>query len=218
MQQYKTKVEIIYDLLIEAISNGRYKQGDRMVISTIAKEYSTSEIPVREAIRRLESEGYVTVVPNHGPVVTGFSKDKLKSVFHIKAVLEGYATRLAVDYLTPEDIAGLRELNRQIADEVAMGESANYSALNMKFHLAIYKSIPLDTFYDTITDLWQKWGMTKCVFSMVPKRIPTSIDEHEQILRLIEEKEYDAVEAYVRRHKFDAWKDLVQVLEERGNI
>lgn len=218
MLQYRTKVDIIYDLLIEAISTGRYKQGDRIVISSVAKEYNTSEIPVREAIRRLESESFVTVVPNQGPIVSGFSVDTLMSVFHIKSALEGYASRLAIDYLTPADIAELRELNRQIAKQVEENNVTEYAELNKQFHLSIYSHIPMKTFYDTIVDFWRRWSMTRFLFSVVPIQIQRSIAEHDEIIRLLEAKEYDKVEFFVRKHKLDAWNEMLHAMEERGDL
>ena len=59
MEKYKSKVDIIYDLLMTDIAKGVYRQDDRLVISQIARQNNVSDIPVREALRRLESEGYV---------------------------------------------------------------------------------------------------------------------------------------------------------------
>ena len=85
MKQYKTKVDLIYDILIKDIESGRYKPGERLVISQISKNNEVSDIPVREAIRRLESEGYVQLNANYGPVVGDFSLDHLNQIFQIKA-------------------------------------------------------------------------------------------------------------------------------------
>ena len=69
MTQYKSKVDIVYEGLMEGIAEGAYQQGDRLVISQISKQWQVSDIPVREAVRRLESEGYVRIVANQGAVV-----------------------------------------------------------------------------------------------------------------------------------------------------
>ena len=202
MRQYKSKVDIIYEILMDKIAKGAYKEDNRLVISQIAKQNHVSDIPVREAIRRLESEGYVEINANQSATVREFSDEFIDEIFHIKGVLEGYATRLSVDYLTEHDIKKLRAKNKLMRKA---GEERNYnkfSQLNMQFHLDIYKSAPHHELYLMICDLWKKWRITRWVFSIAPDRMENSFLEHEEILRLIEEKQRDQVELYVREHKF----------------
>ena len=88
MEKYKSKVDIIYDLLMTDIAKGVYRQDDRLVISQIARQNNVSDIPVREALRRLESEGYVKISANQGATVCAFSIDRLLEIIRIKSVLE----------------------------------------------------------------------------------------------------------------------------------
>jgi DNA-binding GntR family transcriptional regulator len=204
MSQYKSKVDIIYEILMNKIAKGAYKEDSRLIISQIAKQNHMSDIPVREAIRRLESEGYVEINANHGATVLEFSDEVIDEIFHIKGVLEGYATRLSVDYLTERDIKKLRSKNQLIRKAGAEHNYTKFAQLNMQFHLDIYDSTPYHELYSMICDLWKKWRITRCVFSLAPDRMEISFLEHEEILRLIEEKRYDQVELYVREHKFKA--------------
>lgn len=212
---YKTKVDIIYEILMKKISGGEYQNGDRIVISQISKENGVSDIPVREAIRRLESEGYITVTPNQGAVVQCFSKERLSEIFQIKAVLEGYAARLSVDYITPEDIEELEERNDQLRLALRRSDMKEYSRLNVEFHLRIYRDLPQRELYGMIQDLWKKYSITKTVFSVAPTRMEKSIDEHEEILRLIAAKDYDQVEQLMRAHKMQAGFALIREIRQR---
>ncbi len=212
---YKTKVDIIYEILMKKISGGEYQDGDRVVISQISKENGVSDIPVREAIRRLESEGYITVTPNQGAVVRCFSKERLSEIFQIKAVLEGYAARLSVDYITPADIEELKLRNNELRLALKRNDMKAYSRLNVEFHLRIYRDLPQRELYGMIQDLWKKYSITKTVFSVAPTRMEKSIDEHEEILRLIEEKDYDQVERLMRAHKMQAGFALIQEIRQR---
>ena len=121
MEKYKSKVDIIYDLLMTDIAKGVYRQDDRLVISQIARQNNVSDIPVREALRRLESEGYVKISANQGATVCAFSIDRLLEIIRIKSVLEGYATRLSIDYVTPALLKKLRSLNGQMKKAVDAG-------------------------------------------------------------------------------------------------
>ena len=201
MEKYKSKVDIIYDLLMTDIAKGVYRQDDRLVISQIARQNNVSDIPVREALRRLESEGYVKISANQGATVCAFSIDRLLEIIRIKSVLEGYATRLSIDYVTPALLKKLRILNGQMKKAVDAGNYPKYSELNVKFHMSIYEATPYTELYNMIQDLWRKWSITRSVFAVDPNRMQESTREHEEIIRLLEERQYDQVEQYVRLHK-----------------
>lgn len=208
--EYKSKVDIVYDSLIESILGGKYSQGDRLVISHIAKAYEISEIPVREAIRRLESEGYVKIIANSGAVIDCLDKEKVASIFKIKGVLEGYATRVSIDYLTSKDIEELRKINEEMRN--SNNDSHKISELNVSFHLKIYSVIPDKELYEMIANLWNKWKITKTVFNVSSVNITESVKEHEQIIQMIENKVYDKVEMFVRQHKLRAGANLINSL------
>jgi len=210
MYEYKSKVDIVYDSLLDNILAGTYNPGERMVISKMAREYGVSEIPVREAIRRLESEGYVTLNANHGAVVKDMDLDQITQMFQIRGVLEGYATRLCVDYLQPEDFKELEEINESMLHAIESDEHSLYSELNIKFHRRIYECLPMFELYNMIVDLWKKWQITSRVFNVVPTRASESYEEHKTILGLLREKEYDQVEMKVRQHKFRACQRFVE--------
>lgn len=202
MEKYKSKVDIIYDLLMTDIAKGVYRQDDRLVISQIARQNNVSDIPVREALRRLESEGYDQ--DQREPGRDGCARSassRLLEIIRIKSVLEGYATRLSIDYVTPALLKKLRSLNGQMKKAVDAGNYPKYSELNVKFHMSIYEATPYTELYNMIQDLWRKWSITRSVFAVDPNRMQESTREHEEIIRLLEERQYDQVEQYVRLHK-----------------
>ena len=215
MDGYKTKVDIIYEVLMQKIAGGDYQDGDRLVISQISRENGVSDIPVREAVRRLESEGYVSIAPNQGPVGRCFSKERLREIFQIKAVLEGYAARLSIDFLTPEDIRELHQRNDRLRQALEKNDMKEYSRLNVEFHLRLYQNMPQRELYGMIQELWKKYSITKTVFSVAPTRMEQSIDEHEELLRLIVQRDYDQVERLMRAHKMRAGVALVQQIEQK---
>ncbi len=218
MKKYKTKVDIIYETLLHDITNGKYKPGERLIISQISKMNEISDIPVREAIRRLESEGYVQLNANHGPVVSDFSPEHLNEIFQIKAVLEGYASRLACDVLTEKDFKELREYNEELRKAAEGDDLKRCSQLNMEFHLRMYRDIPVQELVAMIEELWRKYSITKMVFSLAPGRALNSIREHEEILELLEQKKYVEVEAAVRAHKMAAGRKMEDQLRSKIQI
>ena len=212
MEKRISKVEQVYEYLLQQMVEQHYKAGDRLVISHIARGCNVSEIPVREALRRLESDGYVKINTNQGAVAVGFDRESISNIFQIKGLLEGYATRLSIDYLSPNDIARLRDINEQLRQAAVELDYATYSELNVRFHMFICEKTQKTELINLISDLWKKWHITTKVFSLAPKRMDISYREHEQILSMIESRMYDEVEKYVRVHKFHASEQLIAQL------
>jgi DNA-binding GntR family transcriptional regulator len=218
MERFKSKVEIIYEKLKEDITSGVYKPGDRIIISQIARQNQISDIPVREAIRLLESDGLIRIQANVGPIVTDLEEGDVLQHFMIKGVLEGYAARLSIDYLTGENLSELEKLNEAMKEAVSINDLKEYGILNRQFHCDMYKVIPYTQIYNMIMELWDKWGRTRSVFVLAPERVKESIEEHNNILDLIREKKYDELEFYVRQHKMRASEKLVDSIKQRQII
>lgn len=92
-----TAYEQAYHFLRERIRDGRFGGGDRIKAEDIAVQLGVSRMPVREAIRQLDSEGLLTIRPNRGAVVTRLSRDEVRELFEMRAVLEGLVMRRAVE-------------------------------------------------------------------------------------------------------------------------
>lgn len=215
MERFKSKVDIIYEELLNDISQGVYKSGERLVISKISKEKGVSDIPVREAIRLLESEGYVQINANQGPIISDFSPEHLNEIFQIKAVLEGYAARLSCEILTESDFQELLECNHQLCLANEVGDAKRCGELNKKFHLRMYRDIHERELIFMIEELWRKYSITKMVFSLSPERTEGSVKEHEHILDLLRQRKADEVEMTVRAHKLMSGKRMEEQLKSR---
>lgn len=214
LAEYKTKVDIAYDALMEGILNGVYVPGDRIIISRVAEQNQMSEIPVREAIRRMESEGYLELSANHGAIVSQLVQeiDQIEQLFQLKGVLEGYAARLSIDYLSTDNIVELHAQNQKMRQTLENGDIREYSDLNVDFHMMMYDCIPQKMIVNMIRDLWKKWIITKATFKLAYLRVPASCDEHEEIIALVEKKKYDALEFFMRQHTLESGKQFVKLL------
>ena len=116
---YQTKSEIIYQEIKDDIINGKFKPNERMVISEVAREFGASEIPVREAMRQLESDGLIKSRPYAGAVVSNFDLPDIQKIYQIRAVLEGLAIRQAIDRINPN---GLKKLGAILSKMIKAGE------------------------------------------------------------------------------------------------
>ncbi|NLB90826.1 MAG: GntR family transcriptional regulator, partial [Clostridiales bacterium] len=140
------------------------------------------------------------------------STEQIEQVFQIKGVLEGYAARLSIDYLSQQVFDGLYTQNKKMRAAFEAGNVHEYSELNVNFHLMMYDCIPQKELVNMIRDLWKKWAITKAIFQLVPTRAQSSIEEHEKILELAKGKKYDELEFYVRQHKLKSGKEFIDSL------
>ena len=110
-----------YAQIRQAIVEGRYRPGQRLIEQRIAEEFSLSRTPVREALRRLEAEGLVLSEPNRGAVVRDVSIDDVSDLYGLRARLEAYAAELAASRIEPGEIeeldAGIAEFEAALASE-----------------------------------------------------------------------------------------------------
>ncbi len=197
----KTKNLVVYDKLRQAIIKGSLKPGQRLVMASLAREFKISETPIREAIRRLESDGYVTFIPHSGAVVTKINDQELSEIYLIRISLEGLATRLAVPFISPLDITWLKKKNHEMRVAIERDRYENLARLNKAFHLRIYRAAPFPRLYKMIADLWDAFERWPSIFSFVPARAETAIREHEQIIEALETADIDKADMLMKEQK-----------------
>ena len=212
LSNFQTKADVVHDVILDNISNKKYKAGEKIVLRQIAKELNVSEIPVRDALNRLEGEGYLTHSANKSFLVCPFDLDDLTNFFQVKGVLEGFAAKLSVDYLDEDDLKHLKDINDEMKSAFQNNNIKSYSELNTKFHMYMYHSIPNKELIDLLQQLGRRWAITKRVFDVAPIRIEQSIVDHETIIELVAAKDRDGVESCVRKHKFDAGEAMISQL------
>jgi DNA-binding GntR family transcriptional regulator len=207
-----------YEFLRGKILSGEYGPGYRLVIDQVSKELGISKIPVREAIRQLEADGFIHYKPYSGAVVSAINEREYMEVISVLAVLEGYATAISSREITDETLDKLRELNRQMEESVREFEFEKFGALNREFHKLIYDNCSNRYLAETTIQMWEQMDrIRRSVFIFVPKRALESIKEHEHIIRLMKEKApFQEIEQFVRAHKLNTATAFEQFKKKEG--
>lgn len=216
--KYSSKVDIVYRAILSGIKKGEYLPGDRIVISRVARENGCSEIPVREALRWLESEKLVELLPNRGAVVSRVSKSFLSQLFAVKAILESGAVRLAADNLTPAQLKRLRGLARDMVAAFEAGNLKQCSALNHKFHITLYRTTGNDVLVDYIDELWNKWPTGHYANAIPDEWYRISMQQHFELLDALEAGDKDKAEEIIRYHKWGALDSMGRRSESARGI
>lgn len=201
----KNKTQIAYEYILSRIENGVYGPGYRIVIDQIARELSLSSIPVREAIRQLEAEGWIQYKPYTGAIVSNINEKEYLETLSVLAVLEGYATALSSGNIKEGMIQQLTELNKKMEQALHEFDFERFSELNYEFHALIYKHCGNAYLEEQIKQIWQRMKRIRAYgFTFVPQRAKESIKEHEEIIRLLKEQApRNEIEDFVRQHKLN---------------
>jgi DNA-binding GntR family transcriptional regulator len=197
----KTKNVAVYDKLRQSIIKGKLKPGQKVVMAELAKTFGLSETPVREAIRRLESEGYIDFTPHMGAIVTKIDEGELVEIYLIRIALEELATRLASPHITEKDIDFLNRKNREMEMAIQQNRYEILAGINKLFHLRIYKAAPFPRLYKMICDLWDTFERWPSVFSYVPERAAASVEEHKKIIQALQARDMDQADRLIKEQK-----------------
>ncbi len=188
----------IYRRLVEGIETGDYAPGMRLREADLAKRFGVSRTPIREGLKRLESQGLAVHEPNRGMVIPVLDNDQINELYIVRAVLEGMVARLAAQHATEAEIALLRDMVE--ADRNVIDDPTALAASNRAFHRRLtlashnrYMAAQIDHMRQSLLLL----GRSNYID---PRRREQAVDEHDRIVQAIEARDCDAAEATGRRH------------------
>ena len=141
LDSYKPLREIVFETLRDAIINQTLEPGERLMEIQLAEEMGVSRTPVREAIRKLELEGLVIMVPRKGAYVAGISVKDIHEVFEVREYLEGLAASLAAKRITPEELDEMEKSLFMEAGELDGNNLRSIVEIDTTFHDLLYKAV-----------------------------------------------------------------------------
>jgi DNA-binding GntR family transcriptional regulator len=196
------KQERTYTVLRDRIHSGTFAPRARLNIDALARELGVSAIPVREALRRLEAEGWVKFQPNVGAIVAPVDATAWEQQMVAVAILEGAATADAVGRLRPSDLTKVRKLAAEMEEVAEDGDMARFSRLNRRLHATIIARCGNTYLLELLEQTNQRLDRLRdTMFTFLPDRSKAAISEHARLIELLEAGDAAAVESYARWHK-----------------
>lgn len=206
-----SKSEQAYRLIRSRIDSGQYVPGYRLVLSPIANELKMSVVPVREAIRRLEAEGFVTFELNVGAQVALIKETEYQHTMETLALVEGAATALAAKEVTEDQLRRATEINERMRESLENFDPQKFTELNLEFHSVLFETCPNPHILDLVHRGWNRMKVLRdSSFSFVPGRAKESVEEHAQILKLIAEQASSVeLELAAREHRLQTLRAVL---------
>ena len=214
-EKYRTMQEIAYDAIRDGILAGRHAPGQRLIADELAKELGVSRMPVREALHRLEVAGLVTITPHRGAVVSALSEAECIEIYHVRAVLDGLATRLATPNLTEVDHARLATLLAEMAAGVEAKDPQRVLNVNREFHLVIWSAARAPRLRDLLESLYDSSQRFRNISVLLPGRLDQITHEHRLIAEALVRGDAAAAEQYANEHHEGTARRLLAAMDGR---
>jgi DNA-binding GntR family transcriptional regulator len=206
----------VADKLRDQIIRGEISEGTLLRQDLIAKQFSVSRIPVREALRQLDAEGLISILPNRGAVVPVLSPADVEELFKIRALLEPEVLRASIPNLTEEDLSEAAAILRRFVSELRVEKQVSaWGRLNWQFHLKLYSRADRPHFLNIIQNINDKGDRYTRLQLYLTHGIKRANEEHAQLLEFCRKRDASAAATLLRQHIQYASHSLKKSLQER---
>ncbi len=212
LDNYKPLRELVFENIREAIIDGHLKPGERLMEIQLAEELGVSRTPVREAIRKLELEGFVVMIPRKGAYVTDISIKDIADVFELRWALEALAAELAAERATEEEIEQMERHLLELAKVVEEQDVKKIVEIDTKFHETIYtasRNKRLGQILSLLGELIQRYRTLTLSKS---ERIKVTMEEHRAIVEALAARDPQRAGRLAQEHIESAENSLMDVL------
>ena len=214
---YKPLRDVVFETLRDAIIKQVLKPGERLMEIQLADEMGVSRTPVREAIRKLELEGLVVMVPRKGAYVAGVSMKDIHEVYEVRAALEMLAVSLAAERITDEELDALeRQVLRESEAEANADEHSldNIIYIDSSFHDIIYQAAHNQRLVQFVNILQEQLQRFRAASWSRPGRSKTALEEHKQIVEALAERNGELAAKLAKEHIDNAESAMISGMEE----
>ncbi len=215
---FRSKPEIVHEMLRMSIIHGDYKPGERLVIDEVAARLGVSQIPVREAVRQLEADGLVSVEPYSGATVTRFSPDLAFEIFALLESLEVISGRRACTCMSEAEIAELATAVEKM--DALVDEQEKWAQANRSFHLMICRFAGVRLIERILENTLDHWDRLRLHYArdVLQPRIRQAQQDHWDIIAAFSQRDPDAVERILRAHNQNALASYIDLMLQQGYL
>ena len=212
-KKFRSSVDETAAEIRKTILQGKIIPGELLSEEKLMASLRASRVVLREALRALEAQGYVTFLPNNNVVASNPSREDVHDYYTIAGVLEGLAARLAVERAHPEEIARLRELHQLLREACHKRDLLQYFDANSNFHRFIAELSNNERLYQLIEELRREIQKTRLLSLNMPQRLDYSMREHDQIMDAFLKKNPQLAESMMVQHLNNHMKALGKTLD-----
>lgn len=214
LDSYQPLREAVCETLRDAIRKGILEPGERLMEVQLADELGISRTPVREAIRKLEQEGYVIMMPRRGTYVSDVSVSDVKEIFEIRSALESLATGLAARRIEQDELEKLQSLLTEIEGYIQKNDIEKIVETDIEFHGLLYQVSRNERLAGIISNLKEQLARFRKLSMSYPGRLRETFEEHSEMVEAIANGDVSAARDAAEHHMERAEETLLKAMRK----
>ncbi|RKD30921.1 GntR family transcriptional regulator [Thermohalobacter berrensis] len=215
VQNYKPLRDIVFESLREAIIDGRLEPGERLMEVQLAEKLGVSRTPIREAIRKLELEGLVIMIPRKGAYVSDVSFKDILDVLEIRASLEGLAAALASERITEEEMKILKDKVEEFDKCIEENNVECMVKIDSELHSAIFTATRNEKLISIAESLKEQVQRFRRIYIREYHNSEQLSHEHKRIINAIEKGDVNKASKYAKEHIANAHRNIVEAFKDK---
>ena len=200
MSEYLPLRDVVFNILRQAILKGELEPGERLMEVSLAGKLGVSRTPVREAIRKLELEGLVLMIPRRGAEVARISEKNMKDVLEVREGLENLALELACERITPNQVMDIKKANVNFENTLSQGDVIAIAEADEHFHELIYEACNNDKLIQVLNNLKEQMYRYRLEHIKASKGRQRLVTEHKAIVAALEKRDPEEAKRVMHEH------------------
>ena len=185
MNEYLPLRDVVFNTLRKAILRGELKPGERLMEIQLANKLGVSRTPIREAIRKLELEGLVLMIPRKGAEVAQITEKNMQDVLEVRKALEELSVQLACERITPEQVEEMKMAAEDFRKVLNSGDVTKIAEADVKFHDIIFAATNNQRLITLLNNLREQMYRFRVEYLKQKECYPQLLEEHDKLIALI---------------------------------
>lgn len=215
MNEYLPLRDVVFNTLRQAILRGELKPGERLMEIQLANKLGVSRTPIREALRKLELEGLVNMVPRKGAEVADITEKSLRDVLEVRKALEELSVQLACEKITEEEIEELKRVAERFKDTLNDQDVTKIAEADVAFHDVIYTATDNQKLILLLNNLREQMYRYRVEYLKKEESYPQLIAEHEELIDNISKRNKEEATRIMCEHIDNQVATVINVIHTK---
>ena len=215
MNEYLPLRDVVFNTLRQAILRGELKPGERLMEIQLANKLGVSRTPIREALRKLELEGLVNMVPRTGAEVADITEKSLRDVLEVRKALEELSVQLACEKITEEEIEELKRVAERFKDTLDDQDVTKIAEADVAFHDVIYTATDNQKLILLLNNLREQMYRYRVEYLKKEEAYPQLIAEHEELIDNISKRNKEEATRIMCEHIDNQVATVINVIHTK---
>lgn len=215
MNEYLPLRDVVFNTLRQAILRGELKPGERLMEIQLANKLGVSRTPIREAIRKLELEGLVLMIPRRGAEVAEIKEKSLKDVLEVREALEELAVQLACEHITQEQIVEMKKAAEEVRVALRSKDITKIAQADVQFHDVINAATDNQKLVQLLNNLREQMYRFRIEYLKNESVYSTVLEEHEALMDAIARRDKEKATEVIGIHIANQSREVTGVIRTK---